>query len=203
MKQVVVHPERCVGCMQCMAACAMAHSRTKSLFTATQESPVPKPRVHVGVGLYGEGFPNRCRHCDPAPCMLACLPGAISRDVGMSTVLIDPNKCINCASCAMVCPFGVIRYHEDSLGPPGKVIAVKCDNCMERQSRGLRPACVEVCKCEAVTFEEQDKSQKRKTDEIARRISIGAEDHEVSESPGFALLNTLKRAQVEISKRAI
>ena len=54
-----------------------------------------------------------------------------------------------------------------------------------------------------MTFEEQDKSQKRKTDEIARRISLGAEDLEVFESPGFALLNTLKRAQVEISKRAI
>ncbi|MGA8020454.1 MAG: 4Fe-4S binding protein, partial [Desulfobacterales bacterium] len=28
MKQVVVHPERCVGCMQCMPACATAHSST-------------------------------------------------------------------------------------------------------------------------------------------------------------------------------
>ena len=80
MKQVVVHPERCVGCMQCMTACATAHSKTKQLFTAVLETPLPKPRVHVGVGLYDEGFPNRCRHCDPAPCLLACLPGAIFRD---------------------------------------------------------------------------------------------------------------------------
>ncbi|MCU0585258.1 MAG: 4Fe-4S binding protein, partial [Desulfobacterales bacterium] len=28
MKEVVVQPERCVGCMQCMAACAVAHSRS-------------------------------------------------------------------------------------------------------------------------------------------------------------------------------
>jgi len=34
MKTVVVHPDRCVGCMQCMAARATAHSRSKSLFTA-------------------------------------------------------------------------------------------------------------------------------------------------------------------------
>jgi anaerobic carbon-monoxide dehydrogenase iron sulfur subunit len=67
MKQVVVHPERCVACMLCMAACAVAHSQTKQMHTAIMEAPLPKPRVHVGVGLYGEGFPNRCRHCNPAP----------------------------------------------------------------------------------------------------------------------------------------
>ena len=51
MKEVVVHPERCVGCMQCMVACATAHSKTKNLFSAILETPSPKPRIHVGVGL--------------------------------------------------------------------------------------------------------------------------------------------------------
>ena len=74
--------------------------------------------------MIGEGFPNRCRHCDPAPCQLACLPGAISRDTQFDTVLIDPDKCINCASCAMACPYGVIRFHEDPLGPAGHAIAL-------------------------------------------------------------------------------
>ena len=120
MKQVVVHPERCVGCMHCMPACATAHSRTGQLFTAIMETPRPRSRIHVGAGLIGEGFPNRCRHCDPAPCQLACLPGAISRDTQFDTVLIDPDKCINCASCAMACPFGVIRYHADTFAPRKK-----------------------------------------------------------------------------------
>ena len=35
MNTVVVHPERCVGCMQCMPACATAHSRSGTLFAAT------------------------------------------------------------------------------------------------------------------------------------------------------------------------
>jgi carbon-monoxide dehydrogenase iron sulfur subunit len=201
MKEVVIHPERCVGCMQCMIACATAHSKTKSLLTALAESPLPKPRIHVGVGLYREGFPNRCRHCDPAPCMMVCLPGAIYRDETMNTVLINTERCINCATCAMACPFGVIRYHEDSVGPPGKIIAVKCDNCVDRQSRGLAPACVEVCKCGALTFEEQSSSLKRKTDEMAKRVSSGAEERGLSESPGFDLLNVLKKANVELSGR--
>jgi carbon-monoxide dehydrogenase iron sulfur subunit len=203
MKEVIIHPERCVGCMQCMVACAVAHSKTECLATAVQESPRPRSRIHVGVGLYLEGFPNRCRHCDPAPCMMACLPGAIYQDRERDAILINSDRCINCASCAMACPFGVIRYHEDSLGPPGKVIAVKCDNCLKRQDQELIPACVEVCKCGALTFEEPDKSLKRKTDEIARRISIGAEERGIPESPGFAALNVMKKALVGIKQRSL
>jgi carbon-monoxide dehydrogenase iron sulfur subunit len=199
MKQVVIHPERCVGCMQCMPACAVAHSRSKQLFAATLETPLPRPRIHVGAGLYAEGFPNRCRHCDPAPCMLACLPGAIFRDERFDTVLIDSDKCINCASCAMACPFGVIRYHEDSLAPPGKIVAVKCDNCIERQAQGLVPACVEACKSIALSFEDSAKAMKRKTDEVARSVSVGAEQTELPAS--FRLLNASKKAQISLGGR--
>jgi len=198
MKEVVVHPERCVGCMQCMAACAAAHSRSKNLFLASLEAPRPQARVHVGVGLYHEGFPNRCRHCDPPPCLLACLPGAISRNAEKNTVFIDPNRCINCASCAMACPFGVIRYHEDFTAPPGKTVALKCDNCYERQLAGLIPACVEVCKSGALSFEEIADAMKRKTDEVARTVSAGVV--QVDLAPGFTLLNAIKRKQIELAR---
>jgi len=133
--------------------------------------------------------------------MMVCLPGAIYREEVGNTVLINGEKCINCATCAMACPFGVIRYHEDSLGPPGKAIAVKCDNCIDRRARGQVPACVEVCKCGALTFEEPSSSFKRKTDEMARRVSAGAEERAEVASPGFVLMNVLKRAQVELSGR--
>ncbi|MFZ7127118.1 MAG: 4Fe-4S dicluster domain-containing protein [Desulfobacterales bacterium] len=199
MKQVVVHPERCVGCMQCRIACATAHSRSKILEAAVREAPLPKPRIHVGAGLFAEGFPNRCRHCHPAPCRLACLPGAIFRDADTGSVLIDPDRCINCASCAMACPFGVIRYHEDFAAPPGKVVAVKCDNCIERQEQGKIPACVEVCKSGALTFEPASEAYKRRTDEVSRSVSAGAESAVLSD--GFALLNAVKRKQVMLDIR--
>ncbi len=202
MKKVVVHPERCLGCMQCMLACATAHSESKNLFAATLETPLPKPRIHVGTGCYAEGFPNRCRHCDPAPCMFACLPGAIFRDSKTESVMIDPDKCINCASCAMACPFGVIRYHEDrTTAFPGKKIAVKCDNCISRQKQGLIPACVEVCKSGALTFEEISDAMKRKRDEVARSISSEVKKTELSE--GFNLLNTIKKAQIGIGNQEL
>ena len=200
MNQVIVHPERCVGCMQCMAACATAHSRSHALFSAIRELPLPKPRIHVGSGRYTEGFPNRCRHCNPAPCMLACLPGAIYRHLATETVLIDPDRCINCASCAMACPFGVIRYHEDYAAPPRKTVAVKCDNCLVRQEQGLLPACVEACKSGALTFESASKSLKRKTDQVARSVSAGMEPPEGSQ--GFSLLNTIKNSQIALQEAA-
>lgn len=83
------------------------------------------------------------------------------------------------------------------------MVAVKCDNCVDRQSQGLVPACVEVCMTNALTFEEQDVSLKRKTDEIARRISAGAEEREVKAAPGFSLLNTLKKAHTEMADLAM
>ncbi len=196
MKEVIVQPEKCVGCMQCMVACATAHSRTQALYTAVLETPVPKSRIHVGAGLYNEGFPNRCRHCDPAPCMLACLGGAIFRDAATRSVLIDPDRCINCASCAMACPYGVIRFHEDCGAPPEKVVAIKCDNCDQRQSRGLVPACTEVCKTGALTFAEMPEAMKEKTNAVARSLSPGAEGYPAS--PAVALLTAAKKAQLAL-----
>jgi len=198
MKKVLVHPERCVGCMQCMVACAVAHSQTKSLMAAL-ESPTPRSRVHVGPGPANEGFPNRCRHCDPAPCLGACLPGAIYRTSEMETVLIDPDKCINCASCAMACPFGVLRFHEEYMAPPGKTVAVKCDNCVERQSLGKIPACVETCMVGALTFEDPEEAMRRKTSEVAKSVWTAAGDAPIGVSANFDLLRAAKKAQLELA----
>ena len=199
MKQVIVRPERCVGCMQCMPACATAHSRSQSLFSATLETPKPKPRIHVGAGRYQEGFPNRCRHCDPAPCQAACLASAIFRESATGTVLIDPDRCINCASCAMACPYGVIRYHEDTFAPPGKTVAVKCDNCDSRRAQGLVPACVAACKTGALIYEEMAVAMKHKTDAVARTMSGNANSDSERLPPGVALQRSVKESRLTVS----
>ncbi|MGC8659895.1 MAG: 4Fe-4S dicluster domain-containing protein [Desulfomonilaceae bacterium] len=202
MKQVVVHPERCVGCMQCMLACAVAHSKSKNLYGAMLESPRPRSRIHVGVGAGYAGFPNRCRHCNPAPCLTGCLPGAIFWAQDIETVLIDPDKCINCGSCAMACPYGVLRFHCDFAAPPNKKVAVKCDNCYERQSKGLIPACVETCKVGALTFEELDTALKRKTDEVSHSIIQSAKE-DASFSKSYSLLKIAKAGQSELRHREV
>ena len=112
MRTVFVNPERCIGCRQCEIACAVEHSQSKDLFQAILEVPKPTSRMHVVPGLHlSTSFPNKCRHCDPAPCMSICPTGAISRDAEMGMVVIDERKCITCAMCAMVCPFDVLTFY--------------------------------------------------------------------------------------------
>lgn len=156
MRTVFVNPERCIGCRQCELACAVEHSTSRDPASAFLEEPVPRARVHVEPGpVLDTAYPNRCRHCDPAPCLQVCPTGAISRDDELGVVLVDPARCIGCAMCAIVCPFSVLTFHPLAGGPgPDVAVAVKCDGCADRLRRGDEPACAEVCKVDALVFGE-------------------------------------------------
>jgi carbon-monoxide dehydrogenase iron sulfur subunit len=174
MKTVFVHPERCIGCKQCESACAVAHSQTKNLFLAVFESPTPKQRIHAEPGLMmNTAFPNKCRHCNPAPCMAACPTAAIHRPEDYpDIVMINTHKCIACGMCAMVCPFDVITYFPLAVSPEREVVAVKCDHCIERQRMNLVPACVESCKVEALEFGEINELTKAGRTRYSETVSI-------------------------------
>lgn len=172
MNTVLVNPERCVGCMQCQVACAVEHSQSKDLYQAVYETPKPRSRIYVAPGIYlNTAFPNKCRHCDPAPCLEVCPTGAIDRDPDTSIVVIDGYKCITCAMCAMACPFDVIRYYEAPAVKLDKAVALKCDNCIERQRDGRIPACAEVCKVDALVFGDINELTKTATARLAKAVS--------------------------------
>ncbi|HUZ10694.1 MAG TPA: 4Fe-4S dicluster domain-containing protein [Acidimicrobiales bacterium] len=156
METVFVNPERCIGCLQCELACAVEHSVSHDGAVAFLETPIPRKRVHVEPGpMFGLSFPNRCRHCDPAPCLGVCPTAAITRDVENGVVLVNPKRCIGCAMCAVVCPFDVLTFYPLADGPgPATSVAVKCDGCVERLNAGEEPACSEVCKVDALVFGE-------------------------------------------------
>jgi carbon-monoxide dehydrogenase iron sulfur subunit len=154
MQTVFVNPERCIGCLQCELACAVEHSASRDESLAFLEQPVPRKRIHVEPGPAPTlAFPNRCRHCDPAPCLQVCPSGAITRDDGFGLVLVEPKRCIGCAMCAVVCPFDVVTFHPLAGGPDlGVAVAVKCDGCVDRLRDGGEPACAEICKVDALVF---------------------------------------------------
>lgn len=154
MLTVFVDPQRCIGCRQCEFACAVEHSATKEPVLAFLEKPVPRTRIHVEPGpVPTTSFPNKCRHCDPAPCQLVCPTGAITRDSTNGVVLVESERCIGCAMCAVVCPFDVITFHEvAAAAPEAAAVAVKCDGCIDRVNDGETPACVEACKVDALMF---------------------------------------------------
>ena len=155
MRTVFVNPERCIGCRQCEFACAVEHSQSKDPVGAIFERPAPHTRIHVEAGLTpNSAFPNRCRHCQPAPCLQVCPTTAIHRDPLEGVVLVDGGKCIACAMCAIVCPFDAVTFHEQGNGMPIKLAALKCDGCVERVMAGKIPACAEACKTGALVYGE-------------------------------------------------
>lgn len=188
MKTVFIHPERCIGCKQCEAACAVAHSQSKSLFWSVFESPSPKQRIHAEPGLtLNTSFPNKCRHCDPAPCLGVCPTSAIYRPEDFPEIVeIQQQKCINCGMCAMVCPFDVITYHASHLAPERHTVAIKCNHCISRQREGLGPACVEACKVGALQFGEFNELAKAARTELSKSVSaaVGKVPEELSAVPG-------------------
>lgn len=174
MKTVFVNPERCVGCKQCQIACAVEHSESKSVYQAIAEDRKPRPRVLVAPGIsMNTSYPNKCRHCDPAPCMTVCPTGAIRRDDVLEAIVVAPDKCITCAMCAMVCPFDVITFYPSYEATLDKAVAIKCDHCPDRQRHGEEPACVAACKVGALVFGDINDLVKMARTQLARSVSVG------------------------------
>jgi len=141
-KEIFVKTDRCVGCRSCIMACAVEHSASKTLFGAISESPRPKSRVYVEWVSPDRKVPLVCRQCEDAPCMHACIAGAISRDAS-GVVRTDTDKCIGCWTCVMVCPYGVIGRHLETHK------AYRCDRCPDREM----PACVSACPTGALVYQ--------------------------------------------------
>ncbi len=140
-KEIFARLERCVGCRSCELACAVEHSQSKSLFGAIAERPTPKPRLWVQWVAPDHRVPVLCRHCEDAPCLHACIAGAISR-TAEGVVLTDADKCIGCWTCVMVCPYGVIGRHAELRR------SYRCDRCPDRET----PACVSACPTKALVY---------------------------------------------------
>jgi carbon-monoxide dehydrogenase iron sulfur subunit len=144
MKKVYINEQVCIGCHLCEVYCRLKHSRSGDLVRAyKKESPRPLPRLRVDEsGIVS--FSVRCQHCADAPCIRACLTGALSRDPLTSLVNVDEERCIGCGTCALVCPLGVPK-----LDPAQKKM-VKCDLCQGEEI----PACVANCPNEALYYAE-------------------------------------------------
>jgi carbon-monoxide dehydrogenase iron sulfur subunit len=153
MKELFVRLDRCQGCRSCQLACAVAHSRSKHLFGAIGETPAPRYRLYIERGR-GLNIPLTCRHCDPAPCLDACIAGALYRDE-RGAVRRREEACVGCWTCIMVCPYGVVGREKE------RKMAVKCDRCPELEI----PACVEACPTKALVYADADSfgAQIRKT----------------------------------------
>jgi len=143
LKRIYIDEEFCIGCRLCEIYCQVAHSRSKKILKAFKdEKNNMKPRVLVEE-IGHNSFAIQCRHCVDAPCVEACISGAMSKDSRTGVVVCDEEKCVGCWSCIMVCPYGVI-----SRNTKDRKVASKCDLCVNEEI----PVCVRNCPNEALKF---------------------------------------------------
>lgn len=169
MKRVFINIERCVGCKSCEIACAVHHSKSKDLFSALFEEPLPQKRIYVEQAMQFS-YPSRCMHCIDAPCIKACPRNAIVWDSELEKVSVNEDRCIGCFMCGMVCPFGAI-----SVMKPQKV-ALSCDLCSSRLKEGMTPACVEACLTKALIFGEIEELSRTRRLEMAEIIAYSKKE---------------------------
>ncbi len=149
MKRIYIKEEYCIGCRLCEIHCLVQHSKSRKIIKAfKKEFPRALPRILVEEKGY-LSFAIQCRHCEEAPCIEACITGAMYRDKTTGAVLCDEDRCVGCWMCIMVCPFGVIKRNLEK-----KKIASKCDLCQGEEM----PVCVANCPNEALELRDIEKA---------------------------------------------
>lgn len=145
LMRIIPREEYCIGCRLCEIHCIVQHSKSKDIIKAFKQEKRPVKRVEVEE----EGnvsFALQCRHCDEAPCITACLSGAMQRDPLTGVVTNDTERCVGCWTCILVCPFAAVRRDEGE-----KKVVGKCDFCPDLDT----PACVANCPNEALILVEE------------------------------------------------
>ncbi len=161
---MAIDPAKCIGCARCMEACRAENDvepgavRTwveryvlttdgQTIVQAIDEKKQAKPPVDEHKILRTFFVPKLCNHCANAPCVQVCPVGATFTSPD-GVVLVDKDYCIGCRYCIQACPYGA-RYLDTRSRT-----ADKCTFCYHRITKGLVPACVEVCPSGARIFGE-------------------------------------------------
>ncbi len=155
----------CIGCGRCADACKTENNVPRDPFFfrtwVEQYTILNDGTIHVeapngGIDGFTQKFPDEeifksffvpkmCNHCVKSPCTQVCPVGAtFESPEGLS--LVDPTYCLGCRYCVQACPYGCRYIH------PETHVVDKCTMCYHRITKGLLPACVEVCPKQAKIF---------------------------------------------------
>jgi len=171
-----VDATRCIGCLRCVEACKKEnnvspdphHFRTwveRYVYLEGEEEPHVDSQADP-VNIEASGAPDRyrfanrykgeevrqaffvpklCNHCTHPACVQVCPTGATFKTED-GAVLIDHTYCIGCQYCVQACPYGARSFDQR------RNVTDKCTWCYHRITKGLMPACVEVCPTQARVF---------------------------------------------------
>ncbi len=152
---VLVDTTLCVGCRACEAACAEKNGLPPppedDKVMLQRRDTAPQAFTVVNRAAKEDGTvrfaKKQCMHCVSPGCASACPVRAMDK-LPSGPVVYDASKCMGCRYCMIACPFDVPKYEYDSAAPRVR----KCSFCADRQAKGLKPACTEVCPSGALTF---------------------------------------------------
>lgn len=171
-RAILIDTTRCVACRRCVVACKLVNgllrtSRSDFLSTDALQLLTPDtdlPMDEAGdeelsaqalnvLQTHGSAYIRRfCMHCQDPTCVSVCPVGAF-RKTPTGPVVYNEDRCMGCRYCMVACPFGVPRYEWNKVWKPR---VKKCLMCAQRQAKGLKPACTEVCPVQAGLFGERD-----------------------------------------------
>jgi Fe-S-cluster-containing dehydrogenase component len=150
--------KKCIGCGRCANACKSENHVPREPFffrtwveqyTINNDGAVKVESPNGGIDGFTQTIPEEdifktffvpkmCNHCAKSPCVQVCPVGA-TFESPEGVVLVDDKYCIGCRYCVQACPYGCRYIH------PDKKVVDKCTLCYHRITKGLDPACVEVC----------------------------------------------------------
>ena len=131
---IAVDPDPCTGCKTCELVCSLFHYGESNPRRAAIRVVRTEQRGIVF------SLPLVCQQCQQAPCIDACLSGALSREAARDTLRVDEGLCTGCGDCSIACPAGCIFIDGE------RNLAVACDVC------GGEPQCVAFCHARCLTL---------------------------------------------------
>jgi len=150
-KAFFINANDCSGCLACEVACKQEHDLPVGPGWIKVSTNASK---NTGSKLQRMYKVTQCMHCSEPQCAEACPTNAIIKRAD-GVVLVDVNLCNGCSSCVDACPLGAMQFDSE------QGIGQKCDMCVTRIDRGLKPFCVNACPAHCIIFGEKTEVESR------------------------------------------
>lgn len=168
-KSFFIDTTKCTACRGCQISCKQwnMNPATKTVQKGSHQNPDDLSYSTYKLVRFSElevdgkprwyFFPDQCRHCSTAPCMVVAESmgiQAITKDEATGAILYNPKikvKAKDFNDIRSACPWDIPRWDEKTQG------MAKCTMCIDRIKEGLLPACVKTCPTGAMNFGDRDK----------------------------------------------
>lgn len=145
VKEIKVDLDKCIGCRACELACSAFHAKPR--YSSTNPA---RARIRVVTDELRDVYvPIRAGDYTKAEC------------TGRHTYTIHGKTYSECSFCGVSCPA------RDFFKEPDSGLPLKCDMC-ESDPPLAEPVCVQVCRPDALTYEEREEEVPADAEEPSR-----------------------------------